>query len=312
MENNKLPYISVIITACIRKEFLMNAIKSVLNQTLDKKYYEIIVIKNFQDDMIDNYILENHINGIISNDKSLSGKLSEALKIAKGNVISFLDDDDLFFENKLDIVYNEFKKDNNITYYHNLCVPINRNGKTINVNSINTSLDFNMSSISIKKCIVKINKTDKINVVPDVLMYLYALESNKKIIKGTEKLTYYMFHNSASISLSKNFEEYRTFTMTLADLNLNSFIFFKNLIHSKKAINYLNFRITDSQIQKYILGSNDIPTKLINYIINGSGSLKHRFKIFLTCMLIKVYPNTRRSISNKMWNNHSKWINEMI
>ena len=44
MNDNKLPYISVIITAYNRKEFLLNAIKSALNQTLDKKYYEIIVI----------------------------------------------------------------------------------------------------------------------------------------------------------------------------------------------------------------------------------------------------------------------------
>ena len=49
MNDNELPYISVIITAYNRKDFLFNAIKSVVNQTLDKKYYEIIVIKNFED-----------------------------------------------------------------------------------------------------------------------------------------------------------------------------------------------------------------------------------------------------------------------
>ena len=93
MENNKLPYISVIITAYNRREFLLNAIKSVLSQTLDKKYYEIIVIKNFQDDIIDNFISENNIKGIISTDNSLGGKLIEALNVATGEIISFLEDD---------------------------------------------------------------------------------------------------------------------------------------------------------------------------------------------------------------------------
>ena len=59
MENDRLPYISVIITAYNRKEFLLNAIKSAINQTLDKKYYEIIVIKNFEDKNIDEFI-DNH------------------------------------------------------------------------------------------------------------------------------------------------------------------------------------------------------------------------------------------------------------
>lgn len=178
MENAKLPYISVIITAYNRKEFLLSAIKSVLNQTLDKKYYEIIVIKNFQDKNIDNFINENKIKHILM-EGTMGEFLYKGISEANGEIISFLDDDDLFFENKLDIVYKEFKKDNNIVYYHNWCVPRNRNGKILNTNSINNSPDINMSAIAIKTSIVKIDQTNKINIsmAPDILMYLCALES---------------------------------------------------------------------------------------------------------------------------------------
>jgi glycosyltransferase involved in cell wall biosynthesis len=44
---NRKPYISVIITAHNRKEFLKEAIQSALNQTLERSNYEILVIKNF-------------------------------------------------------------------------------------------------------------------------------------------------------------------------------------------------------------------------------------------------------------------------
>ena len=254
MENDNLPYISVIITAYNRKEFLLNAIKSVLNQTLDKEYYEIIVIKNFIDKNIDDFIKVNNIIGIISNQDSLSGKLAEALNIARGTVISFLEDDDLFFENKLDIVYKKFTKDSDIVYYHNLWIPINRNEKIINMDYINTNLDVNMSSISIKKSIVTINKPNKINIstVQDTLMYLYALESNKKIIKGKEKLTYYMLHNSTSNLVCNNFNEYRKNVVAMSNLYLNNYLFFNSLVHSQKAINYLNSKITEAQIYIYI------------------------------------------------------------
>jgi len=237
------------------------------------------------------------------------------LNVAKGTVISFLEDDDLFFANKLEIVYKEFKKDINIVYYHNLCVPINENGKAININNMQTSPYANMSSISIKKSIVKIHNADKINALLDILMYLYALESNKKIIRGKEKLTYYMFHNSASNIVSNNFEEVVKSITTSSYLNLNNYIFFNNLLHSKKAINFLNSQITGTQIYIYIFGSNEIPRKLLNFIINNSGSSggpKNRVALFLSYLLIKVYPKSRKYIINKLWNIHSKRVNEVI
>ncbi len=311
MENDKLPYISIIITAYNRKEFLLNAIKSVLNQTLNKKYYEIIVIKNFEDKNVDELINENGIKHILM-EGTVGEFLNKGISEANGEIISFLDDDDLFFENKLDIVYNEFKKDNSVVYYHNLSLPINENGETRNINSMNASLDFNISSISIKKSIAKIHNADKINGATDMLMYLYALESDKKIMKGKEKLTYYMFHNSTSNVVSTNFEEYRKFIIAKSDLNLNRYIFFRNLFHSKKAINYLNSRTTDAQIYKYIFGSNKFPSKLINYIINSPGSLKFKVKLFMSCILIKIYSESSKYISNKMWNTHNQRSNEMI
>ncbi|ACP54591.1 glycosyltransferase family 2 protein [Saccharolobus islandicus] len=59
-----MPYISVIITAYNRKQFLLDAIKSALNQTLNRTEYEILVAKNFKDDNIDNYLYKNGMKNI--------------------------------------------------------------------------------------------------------------------------------------------------------------------------------------------------------------------------------------------------------
>ena len=118
MESDKLPYISVIITAYNRKEFLLNAIKSVVNQTVEKKYYEIIVIKNFRDETIDEFINKNKIKHLVM-DGTVGEYLDKGISEANGEIISFLDDDDLFFKNKLDIVYKEFRKNKDVVYYHN-------------------------------------------------------------------------------------------------------------------------------------------------------------------------------------------------
>ena len=56
MSGEKWPYISVIITAYNRESFLLNAIKSAVNQTINKRHYEIIVIKNFKENTVDEMI----------------------------------------------------------------------------------------------------------------------------------------------------------------------------------------------------------------------------------------------------------------
>ena len=200
----------------------------------------------------------------------------------------------------------------NIVYYHNFGETINRNGETINMNNVFNDLAFNMSSISIKKSIVKIHNADKINAVPDPLMYLYALESDKKIIKGKEKLTYYMFHNSTSNTACKNIGEYRKFIIKGLDLHLSTFMYFNNLFHSKKAINYIYSQITYLQIRSYIFGSNEFPSKLINYIINRLDKFKVKVELILVCIVIKIYPDCRKYFINKLWNMHSKQFNEVI
>ena len=49
--------ISVIIVAYNRKMYVKQAVESALNQTYDKNKYEIIVVKNFNDEDIDDNVI---------------------------------------------------------------------------------------------------------------------------------------------------------------------------------------------------------------------------------------------------------------
>ena len=53
------PYISVIITEYKPRGFLKYAVRSVLNQSLDKNYYEIILVKLHKDKVIDELVEES-------------------------------------------------------------------------------------------------------------------------------------------------------------------------------------------------------------------------------------------------------------
>jgi len=117
MENN--PYISVIITAYNRKEFLLDAFNSALNQTLDRSKYEIIVTKNFRDSKIDSYIKKNGGKLVFFDKPGIGPRIADALKYANGEVICFLEDDDLFTNEKLEYIYNAFLENKNLIYVNN-------------------------------------------------------------------------------------------------------------------------------------------------------------------------------------------------
>jgi glycosyltransferase involved in cell wall biosynthesis len=109
---------SIIIISYKRKEFIKEAVNSVLNQDIDRNKYEIIVVKDFYDSRIDEFLFRT-CDLVINHQSETNGeKWTKGLTSSRGKVICFLDDDDLFHISKLSRileVYSETKFD----YYHN-------------------------------------------------------------------------------------------------------------------------------------------------------------------------------------------------
>jgi glycosyltransferase involved in cell wall biosynthesis len=254
-------YISVIITAYNRNKFLLDAINSVLNQTLDRDKYEIILIKNFEDKNIDQVVLKNHIN-TINMKGSIGEYLYAGLNAAKGNIVSFLDDDDMFFENKLEIVYNIFQKKENLKYFHNQPKFIDENNNPIEGSGEAPS--FNMSCISIRKNVINIDNLNQVFILPDSFMLYSALDAGGQIISGHEILSYYRLHNSISNSNG----------------DMHSRIAFKNELFqnfiSQLEIFYIYFKSRSAK--KYILNYM-ITLKLTVNVFNKSGYSHKHYKI---------------------------------
>ena len=231
--DRKYPYISVIITAHNRKEFIEEAIYSVLNQTVDRALYEIIVVKNFGDQEIDKLLVNNDIINLrVKVHSSIGEDLSMAIEKAQGEVITFLDDDDLFMANKLEVVCKAFKEFKDLSYLHNNESFIDDKGnlakfwlanfnEDLFLNDIKNftkiwelqkmGLVFNMSSISIRKnkIIGYWKQLKEINTNQDHFMFLVStLERDSLIILSKEKLTKYRLHNSSTINLSGDMNEF--------------------------------------------------------------------------------------------------------
>ncbi|MEM3265626.1 MAG: glycosyltransferase [Thermoplasmata archaeon] len=252
-ENRMKKYISVIVTAYNRKEFLLDALKSVVNQTLDRKFYEIIVVKNFNDNEIDNYILENNIKEI-----DMDGRIDLFFKAgileSHGNIISFLEDDDLFTKDKLEYIYNNFT--DKVVYIHNNFIAINKNGNKIDF--MNKAIDFNMSCISIRKDIINKNFS-KVTIMSDVFMYLSAI-GNGKIIKAKKVLTYYRIHDN-NLSIPKSRED----LIKNIEHRLIECKQFNNFF-GRKAQRLIASLITSLSLELYLQGGNIKVKGIINFL----------------------------------------------
>ena len=124
------PTVSVIITTFNRRDFVGEAIESVLSQ---KFYdYEIIVVDDGSTDgTCDALKKYNNINYCYQENQGISRARNQGIKLARGEFISFLDSDDLWLPKKLSIQMAVMEKDpeRNVTYTDEIWI---RKGKRVN------------------------------------------------------------------------------------------------------------------------------------------------------------------------------------
>jgi glycosyltransferase involved in cell wall biosynthesis len=108
---------SVIIPTYNRKDKLVDAVKSVIGQTVDD--LEVIVVNDAGEDvseLIDN-IEDERIQLIThAKNKGLAAARNTGLKNASGKYIAFLDDDDLFMKNHLEIALSFLQQGEQVVY----------------------------------------------------------------------------------------------------------------------------------------------------------------------------------------------------
>ncbi|MEM4092970.1 MAG: glycosyltransferase family 2 protein [Conexivisphaerales archaeon] len=219
-------YISVIITAHDRKDYLKEAVNSALKQTLDRDKYEVIVVKNYSD--YDDWLAERGVRSIVTQENNVGYKYVIGAEEAKGEVISFLDDDDLFLPHKLVVSY-AFK--NNIVGYHNEMTMVNEEIRPLVLNELRkraaarlfpdqiTLIDaeflnkrpleigflVNSSSTCMKRetllSFKDILKKVKRNNVIDTILVLLPLEEGNLTI-DIRCLTLYRIHNKGTTPLT--------------------------------------------------------------------------------------------------------------
>jgi len=191
---------SVIVIDYKRKKYILDALQSIKNQKgIDLNDIEVIVVKYYKDEKIDNYIKENFPNYKIINldpddlDHYIGRTFSEGIKASSNNLIFLLEDDDMFVENKISRIFEVVEKIKNYDEYlilHKAIVTHDWKGRPFE----KPRYIFGNDS-----CII-LNIKDKNKLIEYLRKIYYSVDDglfcyfNKKIIKINEPLIYFRRH----------------------------------------------------------------------------------------------------------------------
>lgn len=227
MESLNKKKVSIIIPTYKRSEFLERAIESVLVQTYQD--IEIIVIDDNKPEssyrhetnrrMLKFKDLQN-VN-YIQNDKNLGGALArnEGIKVATGEYIAFLDDDDVYLEDKIEVQL-KFMLENNIDMsfcdvkFHNeknRLVDYRKHPYALNVNDNKELLKFHLmyhltptSTYMIKRDkILEIGCFEDVEMGQEFMLMLKAINNNLKIKYLPVAKTIQYIHDGERISVGE-------------------------------------------------------------------------------------------------------------
>ncbi|TWX54046.1 glycosyltransferase family 2 protein [Colwellia hornerae] len=147
------PLVTIITPSYKSKRFISSTIQSVLNQSLVD--FEMLIVDDSSPDgsadFIESLLPDNRFKLIRLNDNVGAAEARNvALNIAKGRFIAFLDSDDLWVENKLELQI-DFMMNNNIAFSYSSYQPISENGELagniISVPAVITRSDYLKNTI---------------------------------------------------------------------------------------------------------------------------------------------------------------------
>lgn len=268
--SKSVPYLSVIICAHNRKTYLLDAISSVLNQTIEKKMFEIILVKNFLDPDIDSFVEKNvGIKSIFTEAQNLSNKQAVGIREASGSIICFLDDDDLFVPERLSVLTSYFEQNENLSFIHNGMIFIDLNGEELQkspsfgniqyrhnlsrpstIKKMLTQMaGYNPSSMAISRnlAIAYLDVLEKTFREVDTFWFACALDYGEKSIVIPDHLTKYRRHSGG---LSRASDSRKVFEYAKAAIDNMSII--NSNLKSNISRQYIQYKLDEWYLKMII------------------------------------------------------------
>lgn len=306
------PNMSVLLTSYKRKEFIREALESVINQTIPREVYEIICVIGFHDDNLSLFLLDNNVREIYCEGR-LGERLVLGIKACTSDIVVFLDDDDKFRKDKLELVALAFEKYNCI-YYHNNTEMINARSEIIlrsiqpydkqivrsfvwnpirgYRNILKHRGDFNLSSIAIKKSKIDLSIINGIEASPDTGIFFLLMQLKLPFYFDINKTTFYRIHESETNSIG------------IIDKDIiiaTSLRYYRSRLTIFEGLSYAPVKkiflgpLLESKFGTYIVGNNDFKPgfmeKMKFFYISLTRPSGFYLRLFAAVIIYRLFPD---------------------
>lgn len=260
------PLISVIVTAFNRRQYLGQAVASVVNQDLSRDDFEVVISKNFEDRAVEAQARLAGFHLLECGQETAGVQIAQALDHSHGSVIALLDDDDTWLPSRLRHVAARFRESPKLQYYANTYRPVNSqgsidygrararrahfarlaNGSIEQVDSRNqtiASLDQffqaypgNNSSIAVSRRLLEefLNELRQIRSSIDHFLIIAALLRDEPIVIEHLPLTFWRMHRSNTSGIDT--DTFSTFKKNLCEtaerIGSDSRVLWQMAVHS--------------------------------------------------------------------------------
>jgi glycosyltransferase involved in cell wall biosynthesis len=114
-----VPEIAVIVGAYGRTTYVREAVRSVLEQTLPRERWELLVTKNFHDPAVDEALARDGVESRYDETPRIGTWLLRAIRATRAPLLTLLDDDDLYAPDRLAHVVDVFRDHPEVGFYRN-------------------------------------------------------------------------------------------------------------------------------------------------------------------------------------------------
>jgi glycosyltransferase involved in cell wall biosynthesis len=125
------PEISVIVMAYRKSQFLAEALASVASQSLARHKFEVILVTSFVDSEVATLCRDLRVRCIQCDEGYVAEKTRIGIVASAGEIVTFLDYDDMYTPSRLETLLNEFQRHPRLGFYRNGIVYVDSKGQEI-------------------------------------------------------------------------------------------------------------------------------------------------------------------------------------
>jgi len=125
------PEVAVVVGAYSRERYLPYAVKSVLDQTLARERFEVVVVKNFHSARLDRELEDAGVLLLFDEERQIGRWLRHAIGLSRAPIVTFCDDDDELEPDRLEKMLDVFASHPDLGYYRNRVSVIDVDGRAV-------------------------------------------------------------------------------------------------------------------------------------------------------------------------------------